>query len=191
MTFSGEDHSRYPSTSDEELSNVSSQIPGQDADKFMLQYLHLPEPMLSHIKHTERGDSFKIMFDSLVRWRNMQECNGENVQMILQDIMEQFHKQSPQHSYGFQIETSRIEQIQTWTRESIQRKPFCLAISKSWTAKPHKFPLELTYTKLEWVKRNRLPSGTVREQISDITDLLDEKQLGTTDPVRVLITGQW
>ncbi len=145
--------------------------------------------MLSHIKHTKKGDTFKIMFDSLVRWRNMQECGDENVQMILQDIMEKFHKQSPQHSYGLQKETSRIEEIQTWTRESIRRKPFCLVISKAWTTKPHKFPLELTYTKLEWVKRNRLPSGMARVEISDVTDILDEKQLGTTDPVRVLITG--
>ncbi len=71
----------------------------------------------------------------------------------------------------------------------MRRKPFCLANSKAWTPKPHMFPLELTYTKLEWIKRNRLPSGTARVEISDVTDLLDEKQLGTTDPVRVLITG--
>ncbi len=47
--------------------------------------------MLSHIKHAVRDDPFKITFDSLVRWRNMQECKGENVMMILQDVMQHFH----------------------------------------------------------------------------------------------------
>ncbi len=61
-------------------------------DQFILKYLRLPEPMLSHIKHTERGDTFRIMFDSLVRWRNMQECKGENTVALLEDLQQQFSK---------------------------------------------------------------------------------------------------
>ena len=76
---------------------MSSDVLAQDTDRFILQYLHIPEPMLSHIKHTERGDSFKIMFDSLVRWRNMQECKGKNGAKVLEGIMEQFHKQANQN----------------------------------------------------------------------------------------------
>ncbi len=48
--------------------------------------------MLSHIKHTEKGDSFRIMFDSLVRWRNMQECMSEQTGPVLDDLMQQFNK---------------------------------------------------------------------------------------------------
>ena len=56
--------------------------------------------------------------------------------------------------------------------------------------KPHLFPLEQTYTKLEWVQRHSRPGMVVREQISDVTDLLSEDQLGQSGPVRVLVTGR-
>ncbi len=88
----GKDASRYPSISDEKLSSISSQIPGQDVERFVLEYLHLPEPMLSHIKATERGDTVKILFESLVRWRNMQECKGEHTGPLLEDLIQQFNK---------------------------------------------------------------------------------------------------
>ncbi len=89
-TFLGEDDSRYPSIPDDELSRISSKFLGEEVERFILQYLHLPEPILSHIKGTERGDTFRIMFDSLVRWRNMRECQGENTAAILGDLMLQF-----------------------------------------------------------------------------------------------------
>ncbi len=88
-TFLGEDDSPYPSIPDDELTRISSQFLGE-VERFILQYLRLPEPMLSHIKETERGNTFRIMFDSLVRWRNMQECQGENTAAILGDLMFQF-----------------------------------------------------------------------------------------------------
>ena len=90
-----------------------------------------------------------------------------------------------------QKQINRIDEIQKWTKESIMRRPFCLTISKAWTPKPYTFPLETIYTKLEWVRRNRLPSGTKREIIPDVIDLLDEKQLGTSGSVRVLVTGEF
>ena len=63
--------------------------------------------------------------------------------------------------------------------------------SKTWTPKPHLFPLEQTYTKLEWEQQQSRPGRVVREQISDVTDLLDEKQLAHSGPVRVLVTGEY
>ncbi len=87
------------------------------------------------------------------------------------------------------LNISGFAEIKKWTRESIRRKPFCLSTSKAWTAKPHLFPLEETYTPLEWVQRHSRPGRVVREQISDVTDLMDEKQLGQSGPVRVLVTG--
>ncbi len=86
----GDDASQYPSIADETLSTVSSQIPGHDVDRFILQYLQLPEPMLSHIKETNRDNTVKIMFDSLVRWRNIQECWGETTGPLLDDLLQQF-----------------------------------------------------------------------------------------------------
>ncbi len=50
--------------------------------------------MQSHIKHSESGDTFRIMFDSLVRWRNMQECRGEQAGPLLDDLLECFRKES-------------------------------------------------------------------------------------------------
>ncbi len=81
--------------------------------------------------------------------------------------------------------------IQKWTRQSMEKKPFCLSTSKAWTTKPHLFPLEQTYTPLEWVQRHSRPGRVVREQISDVTDLLDEKYHGQSGPVRVLVTGRY
>ena len=92
MNVSGEDDSRYPSIPDDRLSTISGQIPGHEVDRFILEYLRLPEAMLSHIKHTEKGDTFRIMFDSLVRWRNMQECKGEHTRPLLDDLLQQFSK---------------------------------------------------------------------------------------------------
>ena len=94
--LSGEDASCYPSIPDEKLSNISSQIPGHDAERFILQYLRLQEPMLSHIKETDRGDTVKILFESLVRWRNMQECKGEHTGPLLDDLLQQFNKKHTQ-----------------------------------------------------------------------------------------------
>ncbi len=71
----------------------------------------------------------------------------------------------------------------------MERKPFCLSTSKAWTTKPHQFPLEQTYTPLEWVKLHNRPGRVVREEISDVTDLLDEKHFDKPGPVRVLVTG--
>ncbi len=95
-----------------------------------------------------------------------------------------------QKAEGSQKQGILMEQIQKGTKESIRRKPFCLAISMAWLANPHRFSLELTYTKLEWMKRDTLPGGVVRREMCDITDLLDEKQLGTADPARILVTGK-
>ncbi len=94
----GADSCAYPSISDEELSSISGDIPAQEIDRFILKQLHLPEAMLSHIKHREKDNTFRIFFDSLLRWRNMQECRGENAQIILQDLMQQFDKQTLQNS---------------------------------------------------------------------------------------------
>ncbi len=72
---------------------------------------------MSHIKYTERGDTFRIMFDSLVRWRNLHECSGENSGSLLEYLLERFKKDSIIASYHGSV---RPDHVPTANRKTDQ-----------------------------------------------------------------------
>ena len=69
-----------------------------------------------------------------------------------------------------------IEEIKRWTKESLRANPFSSAKSKIWTETPSSIPLKKIYTKLNWLKRKE-DQAVVKEELSDITELLDVQQL--------------
>ena len=83
-----------------------------------------------------------------------------------------------------------LEEIQMLTKQSLREKPFSTAKGKIWTETPSSIPLEDIYTKLRWVKKHRRTFGLVFEELTDVTKLLNEHQLGYCGPVRVLAVGK-
>ena len=86
-----------------------------------------------------------------------------------------------------------IEEIKRWTKESLRTNPFSSAKSKIWTETPSSIPLKKIYTKLNWLKRKE-DQAVVKEELSDITDLLDVQQLKQQKPeekatVRIGVKG--
>ncbi len=49
--------------------------------------------------------------------------------------------------------------------------------------------MEKIYTKLSLVKTNRETHQVTREELNDITELVDEKHIDPTRPVRILAKG--
>ena len=63
------------------------------------------------------------------------------------------------------------QQITKWTRQSIVKKPFCLAVGKEWAPRHNTFKLEDTYTELHFQMKYRKPSWTVKKPLEDIFSL--------------------
>ena len=76
----------------------------------------------------------------------------------------------------FLILNTGIEEIKLWTKESLKSKSFSTAKGKIWTERPSSIPLKHIYTKLNWLKRKE-DQVVVKEELSDITELLGEQQL--------------
>ena len=88
----------------------------------------------------------------------------------------------------FIFETGR-EQIQQWTKESLQEKPFCTIKGKMWTDIPDNIPLEKIYTELQLMEKNEQPSGVKKTELSNVAELLGKENLIQSGPVRIGITG--
>ena len=83
-----------------------------------------------------------------------------------------------------------LAKIRSWTKQSLREKPFSTAKGKIWTETPDDIPLKEIFTKLCWVKNCRKTYGVECEELSDITELLNEQQLGQTGPVRIVVEGK-
>ena len=83
-----------------------------------------------------------------------------------------------------------MREIKEWTKESLREKPFSTAKGKIWTEKPSNIPLQKIFTKLCWVKLNRLTYEVGMEEMSDVTHLLNEQHHGENRPKRILIEGE-
>ena len=70
-----------------------------------------------------------------------------------------------------------VKEIKEWTKESLRAKPFSTAKGKLWTETPSSIPLEKIYTKLSWLKKRKEEHVIVKEELSDITELLGDQQL--------------
>ena len=73
----------------------------------------------------------------------------------------------------------------------MKTKPFCLATSKDWTLKRDHIPLLEIFTDLTWVRKHRKATKVVHKELRCIAELLNEKELGETGPVRILVRGQY
>ena len=60
---------------------------------------------------------------------------------------------------------------------------------KIWTNTPSSVSFEKTYTRLSWVKKNRVPYGLETEDMIDVTEIFKEMELAQIGPVRILIQG--
>ena len=73
----------------------------------------------------------------------------------------------------------------------MKNKPFSLAIGKDWTLKPSKTDdFRRIYTKLGWKRKHRKASMVEKEDLEDITRILNEEQFGDGGPVRILVQGK-
>ncbi len=77
-----------------------------------------------------------------------------------------------------------LKQIKAWTKESVQTKPFNLAIGKEWTTNPNTFPLEETFTELHYMMKYRKPSSVEYKTLPNIFNLFNEESMK-----RMLIEG--
>ena len=85
---------------------------------------------------------------------------------------------------------SGLAEIKESTKQSLREKPFSTAKGKIWTETPIDIPLKAIFTKLCWVKNCRTTHGKECEELSGITELLNEQQLGQTGPVRIVVEGK-
>ena len=69
-----------------------------------------------------------------------------------------------------------VKQIQQWTKESFLEKPFSTAKGQIWTKTPSSVPLKQIFTGLQWLKKERDGQIVKSEELSDITQLLNEQQ---------------
>ena len=84
---------------------------------------------------------------------------------------------------------SGFKQLQGWTQSSLKNKPFCLALGKDWTFSRDLVDLREIHTDLNWTRKHRKAHGIEQKKIKDITQLLNEEQLGEEGPVRILVQG--
>ena len=84
-----------------------------------------------------------------------------------------------------------IEKIQYWTKQSLRTKPFSLAVGKDWTLRPSKTDLREIYTDLSWTRKHRKAYTVEQEDLKNITQILNEEQLGEDGPVRILVQGNY
>ena len=74
--------------------------------------------------------------------------------------------------------------------DSLREKPFSTTKGKIWTETPSCIPLKEIFTKLCWVKLNRLTYEVGMEELADVTHLLSEQHHGENRPKRILIEGK-
>ena len=79
--------------------------------------------------------------------------------------------------------------IQKWTKQSLRTKPFCLSLGKEWTPRPSNVYLRQIFTDLSWTRRHRKAYTVEQEDLENITQILNEEQLGEGGPVRILVQG--
>ena len=84
---------------------------------------------------------------------------------------------------------SGLNEIKELTKQSLRNKPFCLATGKEWEEKQRKTDLRDIHTKLSWKRKHRKASGFKQTELEDITQILNEEQLGEDEPVRILVQG--
>ena len=84
---------------------------------------------------------------------------------------------------------SGLNEIQELTKQSLRNKPFCLAVGKEWEEKQRKTDLRDIHTKLSWNRKHRKARGFKQTELDDITQILNEEQLGEDGPVRILVQG--
>ncbi len=77
-----------------------------------------------------------------------------------------------------------FDYIKLQTRQSIQTKPFCLAVGKEWTLRQSEFRHEDTYTELHFQMKYRKPTWTEKKPLGNIFTLFEDKTLR-----RLLIEG--
>ena len=83
-----------------------------------------------------------------------------------------------------------LQQLQTWTKESLKEKPFSTTKGKIWTETPNSIPLEKIFTRLRVVKKHKETFGVRTEELSGITQLLGEPEYGQSIPVRIIAKGK-
>ena len=84
-----------------------------------------------------------------------------------------------------------LRQLKEWTKQSLREKPFSTAKGKIWTENPSSIPLKEIFTKLTWVKTCRKTHGLEALPLCDITQLLNDEQLGVNGAVRILVVGEY
>ena len=82
-----------------------------------------------------------------------------------------------------------LKDIQMATRESLRKKPFCMALTKDWKLRTSTVDLRETFTNLSWTRKHRKVYTVEREDLKNITQILSEEQLGDDGPVRILVQG--
>ena len=65
-----------------------------------------------------------------------------------------------------------IDHIKQLARESIQTKPFSLAVGKEWTRRKSTFPLEDTYTEVHFQMKDRKSNEIEKKPLNSIFDVL-------------------
>ena len=83
-----------------------------------------------------------------------------------------------------------LQQLQTWTKESLKEKPFSTAKGKIWTETPSSIPLEKIYTRLRVVRKHKETFDVRTEELSSITQLLGDNEIGQCGPVRIVAKGK-
>ena len=64
-----------------------------------------------------------------------------------------------------------------------------MAVGKDWTLRPSKTDLRQIYTDLSWTRKHRKAYTVEQEDLKNITQILNEEQLGEDGPVRILVQG--
>ena len=57
-------------------------------ERFVIQDLGTPEPIFTQIQKTEQGNTSAVLLECLIRYRNMQECSGNDVKSQLEGLIE-------------------------------------------------------------------------------------------------------
>ena len=82
------------------------------------------------------------------------------------------------------------EKLQSLTKQSLKTKPFCLALNKDWTKTQSNVDLRQIFTDLSWTRKHGKAYTVEQEDLKNITQILNEEQLGECGPVRILVQGQ-
>ena len=83
-----------------------------------------------------------------------------------------------------------LREIQKLTKDSLKTKPFSLAVGRDWTLQTDVTDLRKIYSKLSWKKKNKSGYVVDREDLKDITHILNGREFDGEDPVRILVQGK-